>query len=53
MAEAFASTFWWALGLVAIAFVVALALLPKDKAEPVVEDPEDEVAPEPALAMMG
>src|SRR3954452_14384351 len=28
MAEAFGATFWWALGLVVVAFVVALALLP-------------------------
>jgi EmrB/QacA subfamily drug resistance transporter len=54
MAEAFASTFWWALALVVVAFLVALALLPKDKAEPVEEDPADEGAPpEPALAMIG
>ena len=53
MAEAFGQTFWWALGLVAIAFVVAVVLLPRDKPEPV-DDPDDpaEVAPEPALAMM-
>ncbi|HEY6760007.1 MAG TPA: DHA2 family efflux MFS transporter permease subunit [Baekduia sp.] len=31
MAEAYGATFWWALGLVAIAFVVAAALLPKRK----------------------
>jgi EmrB/QacA subfamily drug resistance transporter len=39
MADAFAATFWWALALVAVAFVVALVLLPKDKPLPV-EDPD-------------
>jgi EmrB/QacA subfamily drug resistance transporter len=40
MAEAFAATFWWALALVVIAFVVALILLPRSKPEPVY-DPDD------------
>jgi EmrB/QacA subfamily drug resistance transporter len=49
MAEAFASTFWWALALVVIAFVVSTPLLPKHKPEPV-DDPdvaegEETVAP--------
>jgi MFS family permease len=35
MAEAFAATFWYALALVIVAFVVALVLLPKDKPDPV------------------
>jgi EmrB/QacA subfamily drug resistance transporter len=39
MAEAFASTFWWALVLVVIAFVVSTPLLPKQKPEPV-DDPD-------------
>jgi hypothetical protein len=39
MAEAFASTFWWALALVVIAFVVSTPLLPKHKPEPV-DDPD-------------
>ena len=39
MAEAFGSTFWWALALVVIAFVVSTPLLPKHKPEPV-DDPE-------------
>ena len=53
MAEAFGSTFWWALGLVAIAFVVALALLPKEKPEPVHDPdaPEGEAPEAPALAL--
>jgi EmrB/QacA subfamily drug resistance transporter len=52
MAEAFGSTFWWALGLVLVALVVAAILLPKDKPEPV-EDPDAEGEAEgaPALAM--
>jgi EmrB/QacA subfamily drug resistance transporter len=51
MAEAFGATFWWALALVGVAFVVALALLPRDKPEPV-DDPDDEVAPEEAAALV-
>jgi EmrB/QacA subfamily drug resistance transporter len=50
MAEAFGATFWWALALVGVAFVVALVLLPKDKPEPVA-DPDAEGADEPALVM--
>jgi EmrB/QacA subfamily drug resistance transporter len=42
LAAAFGETFWWAVGLVAIAFVVALVLLPKQKPDPVVEDDEVE-----------
>ena len=51
MAAAFAETFWWALGLVAIAFVVAVILLPRDKPEPV-HDPDDEVAAEDEAAVL-
>ncbi|HEU4973684.1 MAG TPA: DHA2 family efflux MFS transporter permease subunit [Baekduia sp.] len=54
MAAAFGATFWWALLLVALAFVVALVLLPKHRPEPV-EDPDDPAAAgaeDPALAMM-
>jgi hypothetical protein len=50
MAESFAETFWWALGLVVIAFVVALVLLPKHKPEPVEDDDDDDL---PAAVMMG
>jgi fucose permease len=39
MADAFGATFWWALALVVVAFVVAILLLPKDKPEPV-DDPD-------------
>ena len=41
MAEAFASTFWWALALVVIAFAVSTPLLPKHKPEPVDDPAED------------
>jgi EmrB/QacA subfamily drug resistance transporter len=51
MAEAFAHTFWWALGLVAVSFVVAVVLLPKDKPEPV-EDDDDALEPETAAALI-
>jgi EmrB/QacA subfamily drug resistance transporter len=49
MAEAFASTFWWALALIVIAFVFATALLPKQKPAPV-EDPDAEAEAEAAPA---
>jgi len=50
MAEAYGATFWYALALVVVAFVVAIVLLPKDKPEPV-EDPQAdaEVAAEAVL----
>jgi EmrB/QacA subfamily drug resistance transporter len=53
MAEAYATTFWYAVGLVAVAFVVALVLLPKSKPEPV-DDPDDPTAAEgePVVALM-
>jgi EmrB/QacA subfamily drug resistance transporter len=41
MADAFGSTFWWAFGLVVVAFVVAIVLLPKNKPEPLDDDPDD------------
>jgi len=41
LAQAFGQTFWWALGFVAVAFVVALVLLPKHKPAPVEEDDAD------------
>jgi EmrB/QacA subfamily drug resistance transporter len=43
MAPAFGSTFWWAVALVSVAFVVALVVLPKHKPEPI-EDDEPEGA---------
>jgi EmrB/QacA subfamily drug resistance transporter len=54
MAEAYAATFWWALALVVIAFVVALLLLPREKPSPVY-DPDDAgpgaAEPEPAVLL--
>jgi EmrB/QacA subfamily drug resistance transporter len=38
LSEAFGHTFWWALALVVVAFVVALVLLPKHKPEPLEEE---------------
>ena len=49
MAEAFGATFWYALALVVVAFVVAIVLLPKHKPEIVEEDP---VAGEPEAAAL-
>jgi EmrB/QacA subfamily drug resistance transporter len=51
MAESFGETFWWALGLVTIAFFVALILLPKQKPLPVEEDDDSDGLP--ATMMMG
>jgi EmrB/QacA subfamily drug resistance transporter len=51
MAEAFGATFWYALGLVVIAFVVAVVLLPKDKPEPVDDPDEPAAADAPPLVM--
>ena len=52
MAEAFGSTFWWALPLVVIAFVVSTPLLPKQKPEPV-DDPADDAAESPPPVLVG
>ena len=43
MADAFASTYWWAFALVVVALAIATPLLPKDKPPPV-EDPDAEAA---------
>src|SRR3954471_17724839 len=43
MAEAFASTYWWALGLVIVALIIATALLPKRRPLPV-DDPAEPAA---------
>jgi EmrB/QacA subfamily drug resistance transporter len=51
MADAFASTFWIALALVGVAFVVATILLPKRKPEPI-DDPDDPQAAEAAALVM-
>jgi hypothetical protein len=49
MADAFGTTFWWALGFVVVALVVALVLLPKDKPEPLDTDGEPVEAADAAL----
>jgi EmrB/QacA subfamily drug resistance transporter len=49
-AEAYGATFWWALGLVAVAFVVAVTQLPKEKPAPPADGDEDD--PAAAHAMM-
>ncbi|MCD5312247.1 DHA2 family efflux MFS transporter permease subunit [Kineosporia babensis] len=49
MAEAFGHTFWWAAGMVAVAFVVAVVLLPKRKPQL----SEEESAEMQAHMMMG
>ena len=46
LAAAFGATFWYALALIVVAFVVAIVLLPKQKPEPL-DDPD---APEAAEA---
>src|SRR4051794_9171460 len=52
MAAAFGATFWWALALVVIAFVVAVVLLPKSKPEPVEDEEEGVAEPEAAAAAL-
>src|SRR5690349_23452208 len=50
MSAAFGETFWWAAGLVAVAFFVALILLPKNKPEPIEDDEDTDLS---AAMMMG
>jgi EmrB/QacA subfamily drug resistance transporter len=50
MADAYATTFWYAVALVAVAFVVAIVLLPKRKPEPI-DDPDDPAAAEADAAV--
>ncbi|MCW0211811.1 MAG: DHA2 family efflux MFS transporter permease subunit [Pseudonocardia sp.] len=45
LAQSFGQTFWWALGFVAVAFVVAVSLLPKRRPTPVLEDGEAPAGP--------
>jgi EmrB/QacA subfamily drug resistance transporter len=52
MADAFATTFWYALGLLVVALVVATVLLPKHRPELVEDFDEEEAAGEAAPAMM-
>ena len=47
MADAYGTTFWYAVGLVVVAFLVAITLLPKHKPEPV-DDPDDALSGEAA-----
>ena len=49
MAEAFGATFWYALALVVVAFVVAIVLLPKEKPEPLDEPDDVEAGAAPVL----
>jgi len=48
MAEAFGATFWWALGLLVLAFAASF-LLPKRKPEPVHDPDAPDAAPVPVL----
>jgi EmrB/QacA subfamily drug resistance transporter len=50
IAGAYGETFWWAFGLVVVAFVVALVLLPKHKPEPLEDYEADDL---PAAVMIG
>jgi EmrB/QacA subfamily drug resistance transporter len=52
MAEAFGATFWWALALVVVAFLVSTPLLPKQKPEPV-EDPAADAEGAPPVLVHG
>jgi EmrB/QacA subfamily drug resistance transporter len=49
LADSFAQTFWWALGLVLVSFTVAVSLLPKHKPDPVEEDDDSADAAAPLI----
>src|SRR3954471_10758296 len=49
LAAAFGSTYWWALGLVVVAFAIATPLLPKQKPAPVEDPAADPGTPAPVL----
>ncbi|HEX6461084.1 MAG TPA: DHA2 family efflux MFS transporter permease subunit [Thermoleophilaceae bacterium] len=51
MADAFGTTFWYALGLVIVSLVVAIVFLPKNKPEPL-PDEEGEAAEQAAPPML-
>jgi len=51
MADAFASTYWWAFALVVVALLIATPLLPKDKPPPV-EDPDAAAAAAPSAVLV-
>jgi MFS family permease len=52
MADAFGATYWYALGAIVIAFVIATALLPKHKPAPVEEPPSADEAEAPPPVLM-
>jgi hypothetical protein len=49
LADAFGSTYWWALGLVIVAFGIATPLLPKQKPAPVDDPSAEPGTPAPVL----
>jgi EmrB/QacA subfamily drug resistance transporter len=49
LADAFGSTYWWALALVVVAFAIATPLLPKHKPAPVEEPGAEPGTPAPVL----
>jgi EmrB/QacA subfamily drug resistance transporter len=49
MADAFGSTYWWALAFVVVAFVIATPLLPRQKPAPVEEPGADGATAAPVL----
>ena len=52
MVVAFDSTFWWALGLLVVAFLVATPLLPKHRPAPVDDPAVDEGVASPAPVLV-
>jgi hypothetical protein len=52
LADAFGHTYWFALALVILAFVVATPLLPKQRPPAPVTEPGAEGEPEPAPVLM-
>ena len=52
LAAAFGATFWYALALIVVAFVVAIVLLPKQKPEPLDDDPDAPDAAEAAPVLV-
>jgi EmrB/QacA subfamily drug resistance transporter len=52
LAAAFGATFWYALALIVVAFVVAIVLLPKQKPEPIDDDPDAPDAAEAAPVLV-
>ena len=52
LAAAFGATFWYALALIVVAFVVSIVLLPKEKPEPLDDDPDAPDAAEAAPVLV-